>query len=169
MNTLIKQEAERRYPYISPVVDPAKKQREAFEAGASYAQSLQRPGWVSPEVARKLLAIRDELAKPDYDEAYHILYSIANPKFDSYQPWELLEKIASGDEGGSDGWISVEERLPKEMDGCFVWYTANLCSPHVRTATYLGNGHFSTSGIEHLQSGKVTHWQPLPSPPKQQP
>jgi hypothetical protein len=170
MNTLIKQEAERRYPYISPVVDPAKKQREAFEAGASYAQSLQRPGWVSPEVARKLLAIRDELAKPDYDEAYHILYSIANPKFDSYQPWELLEKIASGDEGGSDGWISVGGYELPNIGEWVLLYNGYWTGVGKRNRIEEGD-HEEKMWEDETQeyiTPSPTHFMPLPSPPKQQ-
>jgi len=53
----------------------------------------------SPEVARKLLQIRDLLivavpGKADDDELYHILYSIASPNFDKTNPWEEMENKA---------------------------------------------------------------------------
>jgi hypothetical protein len=44
-----------------------------------------------------LLKVRDNFAKQDYNEAYHWLYAIASPKFDKYEPWEELEKIADGE------------------------------------------------------------------------
>src|SRR5688572_25946357 len=49
--------------------------------------------------AEKLLAIRDEFAKQDYNEAYHILYSMVCPEFDRvadkvWRPWEdVVNKI----------------------------------------------------------------------------
>jgi hypothetical protein len=65
-----------------------------IDAMKEYAQPLPS---MRQDLAKKLLAIRDEFAKEDYNEAYHILYSIANPGFDSYEPWEYLEKIAAGE------------------------------------------------------------------------
>lgn len=47
-----------------------------------------------PEVAQKILAVRDALVEGDPDEAFHQLYSIASPYFDKYEPWQELEKIA---------------------------------------------------------------------------
>lgn len=43
-----------------------------------------------------ILKVRDNIAQNDYNEAYHWLYAIASPHFDKYEPWEELEKIASG-------------------------------------------------------------------------
>lgn len=63
-------------------------------------------------------------------------------------------------------WISVKDRLPNEMDDCLVWYKSKFTYDHIRTACYLGNNFFSTSGISHLDF-TVTHWMPLPEPPKE--
>ena len=49
---------------------------------------------VTQQVAVKLIAMRDALAKNDIDEAYHLLYSIASPGFDEYSPWDKLEELA---------------------------------------------------------------------------
>ena len=62
-------------------------------------------------------------------------------------------------------WISVKDRLPNKLEGCLVWYNANLTKSHIRTATYLGNEHFSTSGIQDHKYN-ISHWQPLPKAPK---
>ena len=43
------------------------------------------------DIKIKLLAIRDALLKEDINEAYHILYTIADPTFSSFDPWKLLE------------------------------------------------------------------------------
>ncbi len=43
------------------------------------------------DIKIKLLAIRDALIKEDITEAYHVLYTIADPAFLSVAPWESLE------------------------------------------------------------------------------
>lgn len=52
---------------------------------------------VSPEIADKLLKIRDALIQNDYDEAYHWLYLIACPEMDknAEEVWSALENKAS--------------------------------------------------------------------------
>lgn len=62
-------------------------------------------------------------------------------------------------------WIKIEDRLPNKLDSCLVWYNAKLTAPHVRTATYLGNKYFSTSGIQDHKY-EITHWMPIPKSPK---
>lgn len=53
--------------------------------------AVSDPAEIPPDVARKILAARDALIKGDVDAAYHALYAIANPGFDSYDPWNALE------------------------------------------------------------------------------
>ncbi|MGN6417776.1 MAG: hypothetical protein ACTHMC_09810 [Pseudobacter sp.] len=52
-------------------------------------------------LAGRLLEMRDEMVKGDLQGAYHILYSIANPMFDSLKPWSELEKLAANTEEGA--------------------------------------------------------------------
>jgi hypothetical protein len=114
MNTLIKQEAERRYPYISPVVDPAKKQREAFEAGASYAQSLQRPGWVrwdescfyvnSPAWIELRELWNSKTTIPKYERMMKSLEQFILGYKEGYL---AAKNISESTEGGSDGSEAV--------------------------------------------------------------
>jgi len=49
---------------------------------------------LTPDIAKKILAVRDELIKEDYQEAFHQLYSIASPGFDKYEPWAELESLS---------------------------------------------------------------------------
>ena len=44
----------------------------------------------------KLLALRDELVRGDLEEAYHILYGIASPNFDQFEPWKKWELLGKG-------------------------------------------------------------------------
>jgi hypothetical protein len=53
-------------------------------------------GWTAPtaipcDVAKKIIAARDALIAGNTDEAYHQLYSIADPAFESFTPWATLE------------------------------------------------------------------------------
>lgn len=64
-------------------------------------------------------------------------------------------------------WISVEDRLPEELDGVITY--RGECG-HVTAATFL-NGDFqgisiSVGGFVKL-GGNVTHWMPLPNPPEE--
>ena len=43
------------------------------------------------DIKAKLLKIRDSLVAEDTNEAYHVLYSIADPTFWSFDPWQSLE------------------------------------------------------------------------------
>lgn len=40
-----------------------------------------------------ILAVRDAFHEGDESEAYHQLYAIANPEFDSFTPWKEFEEL----------------------------------------------------------------------------
>lgn len=58
-------------------------------------------------------------------------------------------------------WISVEERLPKPGKSCLVY------SPHSITpmSSDQRSGRYADPWEFHCR-GDVTHWMPLPKPPK---
>jgi hypothetical protein len=115
MNTLIKQEAERRNPIkagdenISVTISFERMMRSfriEFEAGASYAQSLQRPGWVK---ASERLPDEQKADRPiKVDGLYYMgWYSDDNNTW--YTDSDICfncDNLEWLDEGGSDGWIS---------------------------------------------------------------
>ena len=47
----------------------------------------------SPEVAKKILLARDAILRENLNEAYHQLYSIADPEFKEFAPWKELEEM----------------------------------------------------------------------------
>ncbi len=47
-----------------------------------------------PDVAEKLLRIRDAMASEDYSEAWHWLYKIADDDCTAFEPWLELEQVA---------------------------------------------------------------------------
>jgi hypothetical protein len=66
-----------------------------YVASLLASQPSDREGAVSVPAA-KLLAIRDALAyHHDMAEAYHILYGIASPEYDKFEPWAELERLAA--------------------------------------------------------------------------
>ncbi len=68
-----------------------------------------------------------------------------------------------------DDWISVDERLP-ENDVCVLVrdsFLPGLDEVSLSTAR-LWNGYWiDYRGDKHVYAKSVTHWQPLPPPPKQ--
>lgn len=98
--------------------------------------------WYSlPEEQRK---VTDIDAEPDIVDAYSdgILYGWNNPN-----------------------WISVEDELPKEQD----WY---LCYNDVEDGSEVlhweGDGNVWMDNDWHYKSKEITHWMPLPQPPRKE-
>ena len=65
-------------------------------------------------------------------------------------------------------WVSVEERLPVEAKKvlCVLELSGG---PMVETGYYMGDEGWYYTGIEAPHHGIVTHWIPLPTPPKSRP
>lgn len=60
-------------------------------------------------------------------------------------------------------WISVEDRLPEYAEDVLVYFSGDgIETPRVDKTCRLYNMGFLLEGVY----GKVTHWMPLPDPPK---
>ena len=61
-------------------------------------------------------------------------------------------------------WISVDDRLPEEKTNCIVYYKHAFCDDenHVGICVCFYDGDEFQMDSLH----KVTHWMPLPNPPK---
>jgi len=51
-----------------------------------------KPDEIPLDVRKKLMAIREALLDNDMNDAWHHLYSIADPDFSSLTPWDEIAK-----------------------------------------------------------------------------
>ena len=61
-------------------------------------------------------------------------------------------------------WISVKERLPQEKVDCIVHYKHAYCDNDDYWA--IGMCFYDGEKFQFGQAYKVTHWMPMPEPPK---
>ena len=61
-------------------------------------------------------------------------------------------------------WISVDDRLPEEKVNCIVHYKHAYCNNDGYWA--IGFCFYDGEKFQFDQAYKVTHWMPLPNPPK---
>jgi len=61
------------------------------------------------------------------------------------------------------GWISIENELPKPGKVVIVWdsYASDVCTAYKRH-----DGWMRVGGDRVYPDSFITHWQPIPSPPK---
>lgn len=62
------------------------------------------------------------------------------------------------------GWISVKDRLPEEYVAVLIWDGDNVCKAEYVT-DYGWGGIPTNMGLDR---SSVTHWMPLPEPPKEE-
>lgn len=101
--------------------------------------------------------------KASFDEKNDITYDIANDISNDISEVETndIQTTETLEERCGDKWISVKDRLPKDMERVLAYYDKH---GEVDTTTYLKySGSFSLEGNTY---GKVTHWMPLPKAPE---
>lgn len=62
-------------------------------------------------------------------------------------------------------WIPVSERLPEVGQRILVYCESKTIKMHVTTCTYMAGRFGSKQFSRHVRN--VTHWMPLPEPPKE--
>ena len=62
-------------------------------------------------------------------------------------------------------WISVDDRLPKPFVPVLVHMPGEEPFPTVREG-FISNDGIWQSAMFRREPGEVTHWQPMPQPPK---
>ena len=63
-------------------------------------------------------------------------------------------------------WISVEDRLPKPFAPVLVQMPGEEPFPTVREG-FISNDGIWKSAMFRREPGEVTHWKPMPHPPKE--
>lgn len=90
----------------------------------------------------------DDIAEQLYHEGYR----------------EQSEPISCGHENGGK-WISVEDRLPEDTGTYLTWHRAGYYGQHEYNAKLHG-WNVIWYGDRSTEIKTVTHWMPLPEPPK---
>ena len=62
-------------------------------------------------------------------------------------------------------WISVDDRLPEPYVSVLVYMPGEKPCPTVRRG-FISNDGIWQSAMFRREPGEVTHWQPMPQPPK---
>ena len=71
-----------------------------------------------------------------------------------------------GKKDGSSEWVKAEQEIP-EYGKKVVVFVKRASHPHkINFATFNGTGWRTTSG-NHYKVSSITHWMPLPKPPKE--
>ena len=119
-------------------------------------------------VKREMLSWAACMNHPEYlmkDDALHVIDSI--PAADVVEQEQESKPL--------NGWISVQDRLP-DKDGCYIvtacdegcscgdgiWYDTVV----IEAEHYKGEWSWNENGTEYDITDLVTHWQPMPNPPK---
>ena len=83
-----------------------------------------------------------------------------SPKEEQIVTEMLCEMYASGFENGKPKWIPVSERLPDECKDVLVYRITGCevtCCTDIKNRKWFG---------DEICCYEVTHWMPLPEPPK---
>ena len=80
------------------------------------------------------------------------------------EPYEFIADFLIHSGVTVQEWISVDERLPEEKVNCIVHYKHAYCDNDDYWA--IGICFYDGEKFQMDWSYKVTHWMPLPQPPK---
>ena len=77
----------------------------------------------------------------------------------------LVKALPSKDYEPDDDWINIKDRLP-DKDGLYI--VCKTIKPHQIVFEARWKGDKWLSVVKNNQLDYVTHWQPLPEPPKEE-
>lgn len=81
-----------------------------------------------------------------------------------FSKYEYGNKKTNADIVTVQEWVSVDERLPEEKANCIVYYQHSYCDNDGYWA--IGICFYDGEKFQLNPAYKVTHWMPLPQPPK---
>lgn len=143
--------------------------RDIFDAGLNFAAGKYESIFsASNEIQKesvndKLLYVVDEFIKmkrPEFESPYE------EQNYDEIHQL-AIEAIGSvlsaSNQENNDGWISVEDRLPEVNQMVDIYYKEDSFFKRITNIVYERDGFIGFK----KQEGSVTHWMPLPKPPKE--
>ena len=99
------------------------------------------------------------------EEFYKEFFGVKEPKENgttiNKSVWRFAEQYA--ELHAQKEWISVEDREPKPLIHVLVWSEKYHDEPFIG---YLKRGVWKDADTNSFIDEEVTHWQPLPEPPK---
>ena len=107
---------------------------------------------------RELLSWAVSINHPEYlmrDDAMHVI--------DSMPAADVVEQ--EQESKPTNGWISVEDRLPERNQAVLGWYKDNPFAGYTYgVVSWNGKGWVFVYAQRYVTN--VTHWMPMPEPPK---
>lgn len=158
IHQLAAEKAEKKYPIY-----------EDLDANQTDVQNIRRAAYISAwqDCLNHLARSEGGVTDDDIACSFRLLEIGATEKAYSHMH-ELIKQHTATHVAKvlSQQWISVEDRLPEEA-GYYVVYDAGLYE--VNTYYYLDGFFRERKGRLELDKEIVTHWQPLPTPPINEP
>ena len=104
----------------------------------------------------------DALRAAMYHEAFETDSDLQRWDAGCWIRWRMFEKMldAAPTIAEDDGWIPVTDRLPQDDEDVLVWVNGTH-----RDMAYRDEGVWYDEEHNHLKN--ITHWMPLPAPPKE--
>lgn len=66
-----------------------------------------------------------------------------------------------------NGWISVDDRLPNDETEVLGYRDSYKCGDLIYHCVFKDGKFLDRITFHQAGKGKITHWQPLPQPPKE--
>ena len=126
--------------------------------------SEYHPFWVENKEKRNTKTFRCQAALP-------FRSTVLDIDDETFKPdWCPLVDVTDTNVGHKSEWISVEERLPDQYEDVlgfchYVYESGGVCDL-ILTMKLTTDGKFVPFNCSPLKEGIVTHWMPLPEPPK---
>lgn len=145
--------------------------RVAYEAGNS---PVIPDGWACNDKANAALMMLDriETADPVDDDRIDGIKRIVRELVAAKQPQNAPQNIPEI----IPGWIPVSERMPEDDDFVYIWprpdfgvelHIGQYCERNHKGGGWYAQVYEQNYGIE-WHPITVTHWMPLPNPPKEE-
>lgn len=116
--------------------------------------------YISKEAVLNLIEHNDKVCHYADERYENVVYATAQTIC------QVVAEMPSADVQPVNQWISVKERLP-EIEKSVLIYYPKWDGDEIQVAKLEGDGMmFDICGEFNIGTGVITHWMPLPEPPK---